>query len=169
MLQPPWEAGRSNEALPASPLGAIPLPPLELPVAPTLPPLPPLLVAPAPPPLPLPLLAVPSEPPPLEDPLPLDPPPLDPLPLDPLPLDPLVPPELPPPPPLLPPLPPLLLLLPPLLLPPSCATVPLKTSRSTMLEIPATVPVELVCQNAYVDHGAGTSGQLTPQLATQSP
>jgi hypothetical protein len=112
--------------------------------------LPPLLEAEAPPDVPL---DAPVEPP------------LDPLP-EPL-LDPLL--EVAPAPPLEPLedplLPPLLLLLLVAVAPvraPSCASVPLNSSRSVASEMPLTVPVSESCQNVHVAHSCGTPGLVTP-------
>ena len=51
----------------------------------------------------------------------------------------------------------------------SAAFVPLKTSRSTLVDgsIPETVPMSSYCQNGHAVNGAGTSGHVTPQFATQ--
>jgi hypothetical protein len=112
----------------------------------------------APPPLLEAPVGVPLEPPvePLLDPL-----------LDAVPTPLLEPLEEPPEEPLLPPLlplllPPLLLLLLPPVMAPSCASVPLNSSRSVAPEMPLTVPVSESCQNDHEVHSCGRPGLVTP-------
>jgi hypothetical protein len=53
----------------------------------------------------------------------------------------------------------------------SAARSPLNVSTSeppALPGMPGTVPVALCCQKDHPENGAGTSGQVTPQLATQS-